>query len=63
MRYIIYVIVIYLVYLGLKTLLKQFLSPRKTGTPDINQKTSSNRRSKINPDEIEDAEYEEIKKP
>lgn len=61
MRFIFYAVFIYLAYLGLKTIIKKYSGPNKNiPVPKDSAKT---RRSKINLDNIEDADYEEIKKP
>ena len=60
-RFIIYGILIYLIYLGLKTLLSKIQGFKKIfGNSRQNSKT--NRYSKKDINNIEDAEYEEIKK-
>jgi len=61
MRYIFYAVLIYLVYIILKYLLKIIASisrPISTKHPP-----KPKRNSKFDPDQIEDADYEEIKKP
>jgi hypothetical protein len=63
MRFVFYAIFIYLAYIGLRTIIKMFSNQGQNKTPDSNKNTASPRRTKFNPDEIEDAEYEEIKKP
>jgi len=63
MRFIFYAIFIYLAYMGLKTIIKKFTNPGTRSTLTPKNDTSNSRRSKINPDNIEDAQYEEIKKP
>lgn len=63
MRYIFYAIFIYLAYLGLKTLIKKFVNPGSRSEHSPKNEAPNTRRTKINPDNIEDAEFEEIKKP
>ena len=61
MRFIFYAIIIYLAYLGLKTLIRKYSGPGKN--VPMQKDNTAPRRSKINLDNIEDADYEEIKKP
>jgi hypothetical protein len=60
-RFIIYGILIYLLYLGLRTLLTKFQSFKNIfgNTP---QNTKKSKYSKKDINNIEDADYEEIKK-
>ena len=61
-RFIIYGILIYLLYLGLKTLLNRFQNFKKIFR-NPPQSPDANRHSKRDLSDIEDADYEEIKKP
>ena len=63
MRFVFYAILIYMAYLGLRSILKKFANPGGKRTSAASENPAKSRRSKINLDEIEDAEYEEIKKP
>ncbi len=60
-RYIIYGIIIYLVYLGLKALLNK-LQILKKHIENTSQKTSKTSYSKKDLDNIEDADFEELNK-
>ncbi len=62
MRYIIIAILIYVFYLLLKFIVRLYVSAAgKGGT--LKEKMSRKKRSKIDLNKIEEAEYEEIKKP
>ena len=61
-RFILYAIVIYLLYLGLKTFLNKFNYFKKF-TDDVKKKPDKSSFSKKDVNNIEDADFEEIKKP
>ncbi|MGH2574933.1 MAG: hypothetical protein ACRDFC_04445 [Ignavibacteria bacterium] len=58
MRYIIIGILFYVLYLLIKYILSYFLKSRKFISRDL---PKNGRKSKLDPNEIEDADYEEIK--
>lgn len=60
MRIIVYAIFFYCLYLFLRFLMKLYLNTTKR-TKKYTKPPPANRGNKIDPDQIEDAEFEEIK--
>ncbi len=62
LRYILFAILFYLLYLGIRTFLGKFRGFKKIFSASGKANTKSNKYSKADLNNIEDADYEEIKK-
>ena len=60
MRYLLFFLLIYLIYKGIKYLIKLFLSTGEQGKEFTNQKSGRPEKSSVNKKDIIDAEFEDI---
>ena len=62
LRYIFFAVLIYLLYLGVKTFLTKFRNIKKSFEGDKQNSTRQKKYTKTDLNDIEDADFEEIKK-